>query len=307
MKRILILLAISFAVVANAQQFEVVSIQQVKTGERETAYHPRFLPDGKTLMVSDEGYDGLGLVNIESQTYFHLTNMAGAGYKAAISEDGKTIITRRIDMAEQKTSLYEIDLKENTISTVMADIEHVNNIDFVNGEMAVNQRGISTRHRVKNAIYTYAPVKDIYVTEENLKLVVYEAGIRSVIDPLSTPEYDAQYCWSSISPNRKKLLFVSGNDAYVCNIDGSELVCLGLVHAPVWRGNDYVVGMEDQDDGHVFTGSDIVIVKADGTNKQKLTTKSSDLNMYPSVSADGSKIAYHTGDGKIYLMSIKEK
>ncbi len=307
MKKIFVLFAVSFATIVNAQQFEVVSVQQVKTGERETAFHPRFMPDGKTLMVSDENYDGLGLVNIEKQSYTHLTNMAGAGYKAAISEDGKTVITRRIDMNEQKTSLYKIDLKENTISTVMTDIEHVNNLDFVNGEVAVSQRGISMKHRVKSAVYTYAPVKDVYVTEENLKLVVYEAGIRSVIDPLSTAEYDAQYCWSSISPDRKKLLFVSGNDAYVCNVDGSDLVCLGLVHAPVWRGNDYVVGMEDQDDGHVFTGSDIVIVKVDGTNKQKLTTKSSDLNMYPSVSADGNKIAYHTGDGKIYLMSIKEK
>ena len=307
MKKLLVLIATSLAMVANAQQFEVVSLQQVKMGERDVAFHPRFMPDGKTLMVCDENYDGLGLVNMESQSYIHLTNMRGAGYKAVISEDGNTIVTREINVNEQTTTLYKLDLESMELHTIMNDIDHVNNLDFVNGELSVPQRGTTTRRRLNAANLTYAPVKDVYVTEEDLKLVVYVSGVRNVIDPLSTEDYDAPYCWSSVSPNREKLLFVSGNDAYVSNIDGTDLVCLGMVHAPVWRGNDYVVGMEDYDDGHVFLGSDIVIMKADGTGKQKLTTNSSELNMYPSVSADGNKIAYHTGEGKIYLMTIKEK
>lgn len=307
MKKLLVLVAVGLAMVANAQQFEVVSHQQVKTGEREVAYHPRFMPDGKTLMVSSENYDGLGLIDIETQSYIHLTDMIGAGYKAVISEDGKTIVTRDVNLVEQKTTLYKLDLKKMTLTSLMNDIDHVNNLNFVNGELSVAQRGSTIRRRLKAANLAYAPVKDVYVTEEDLKLVVYVSGIRNVVDPLSTEDYDAPYCWSSVSPNREKILFVSGNDAYVSNIDGSDLVCLGMVHAPVWRGNDYVVGMEDYDDGHVFLGSDIVIMKADGTGKQKLTIKSSDLNMYPSVSADGNKIAYHTGEGKIYIMTIKEK
>ena len=307
MKKILLFLMVVSALIVDAQQFEVVSLQQVKTGEREAAYHPRFMPNGKTLMVCDENYDGLGLVNMESQSYTHLTDMRGAGYKAVISEDGKTIVTREINVMEQKTTLYKLDLVNMELHSVMNDVDHVNNLDFVNGELSVAQGGATTRYRLNAAKLIYAPVKDVYVTEEDLKLVVYVSGVRNVIDPLSTEDYDAPYCWSSVSPNREKLLFVSGNDAYVSNIDGTDLVCLGMVHAPVWRGNDHVVGMEDYDDGHVFLGSDIVIVKADGTGKQKLTTNSSELNMYPSVSADGSKIAYHTGEGKIYLMTIKEK
>ena len=29
--------------------------------------------------------------------------------------------------------------------------------------------------------------------------------------------------------------------------------------------------------------------------------------MFPSVNADGTKVAYHSTEGKIYLMTIKEK
>ena len=66
--------------------------------------------------------------------------------------------------------------------------------------------------------------------------------------------------------------------------------------------------MVDEDDGYFYTKSDIVIVKADGTGKmQQLTNNSSEIKMHPSVSNDGNKIAFHTLDGKIYLMNIKEK
>ena len=53
--------------------------------------------------------------------------------------------------------------------------------------------------------------------------------------------------------------------------------------------------------------SDIVIVDVVGNNFQQLTTSSDEIKLFPSVSADGSKIAYHTTEGKIYVMTIKEK
>ena len=48
MKKLLLCLVVAGATVAHAQQFEVVNVQQVKTGLTEV-YHPRFMPDGKTL------------------------------------------------------------------------------------------------------------------------------------------------------------------------------------------------------------------------------------------------------------------
>lgn len=65
--------------------------------------------------------------------------------------------------------------------------------------------------------------------------------------------------------------------------------------------------MVDADDGYHYTKSDIVIVAVDGTQMQQLTTPSDEIKMFPAVSNDGSQIAFHTLEGKIYVMTIKEK
>lgn len=309
MKKFFLTVAMGLSFMVQAQQFDVVSLQQVNTGVREAAYHPRFMPDGRSLLVCDENYDGLGIVDMSTNTYTHLTNHPGAGYEAVISNDGKTIISRKIDLNTMQTTLCKIDLVNKTILPIISNAAHFNNVKLNDGEVVVSQRGMLVKNRIakaKNNVIGKA-VKDIYVTVEDLKLVVYTNGERQVVDPMNDGTNDPVYTWASLSPDQTKLLFVCGNDAYVTNLDGTNAVCLGMVHAPVWRGNDYVVGMEDYDDGHIFTESDIVIVRADGKFKQKLTTVSTDINMFPSVSEDGNKIVYHTEAGKIYLMTIKEK
>lgn len=65
MKKSLLLLAVAFAFVANAQQFEVTSLQEVKVDTEMPTFHPRFMPDGKTLMVCSENFNGLGLIDTQ--------------------------------------------------------------------------------------------------------------------------------------------------------------------------------------------------------------------------------------------------
>lgn len=308
MKKSLLLLAVVFAFVANAQQFEVTSLQEVKVDTEMPTFHPRFMPDGKTLMVCSENFNGLGLIDTQKGTYTHLTDMVAAGYYPAVSEDGNTIIVREKDYSDLSVDLYAIDLKSMTMSVIAEDYDHVNGVKFSNGTLTLSQHGIPVTKQVSKASYAIAASNNVYVTEEDLKVVAYVNGVRNVIDPFASEGRDENYCWSSLSPDGKKILFNCGNDAYVCNINGSGLVKLGSMRAPVWRGNDYVVAMVDEDDGYFFTKSDIVIVKADGSGRmQQLTKNSSEIKMYPAVSADGSKVAFHTLEGKVYLMTIKEK
>lgn len=309
MKKLLLCIAIlSSATIANAQTFEVVSNQQINLGKNVTAYHPKFMPGSESLLVSSENYVGLGIIDIKSQSYQKITDMPGAGYNPVISADGKSIIARNANYLKQTMSLYKINVDTKETVTLAQDIEHINNIDF-NGNnvtFATNGRTFKKSAITGKSINSTEP--SIYVTEEDLKLVVYNNGVRTVVDPLSTSSRDVNYCWSSISPDKTKLLFVAGNNAYVSDLNGKNLINLGAIHAPVWRGNDFVVGMLDEDNGHYYTASDIVIIKAKkGAQIQLLTPASSEIKMYPSVSEDGNKIAYHTTDGKIYIMTIQEK
>ena len=66
MKKLLLLIALACGITAVAQQVKVVSTQQVNLAGR-TAYHPVFMPDGNSLLVTSEGYDGLALVNLSTK------------------------------------------------------------------------------------------------------------------------------------------------------------------------------------------------------------------------------------------------
>ena len=308
MKKLLLCLAVAGAAVAQAQQFEVVDLQQVKTGITKV-YHPRFMPDGKTLLVTSEDYNGLGLVDIEKQSYTKLTDMQGAGYYPVISADGKTILTRSMNQENFTQTLYAMDVETKGLTVIAKDIDHVNQIALNNGEAAYATKGAIVGTVVTNPL---TPVRRqlVHVTEEDLKIVVYKGNTRTVLDPLAGQfgAWDPQYSWTSLSPDRTKILFHCRNYAYICDLNGGNVVKLGSMRAPQWRGNTHVVGMNDEHDGYFNTKSDVVIVRNDGTQMQQLTAPSDEIKMFPSVSADGSQIAFHTEkEGKVYVMTIKEK
>lgn len=299
-------MAVAVATIGNAQQFEVVEIQRIKTGVQQ-AFHPRFMPDGKTLLVTSEAYDGLAIVDMEKGTYNSLTDMDDAGWLPAISEDGQTILTRCKSEADLSHTVYTLDVATKNLSVVAENIEHVNNLGFDNGVATI---GIGGKAVVKTVSRTLTPVRqanNVLATSEDLNLVVYKNGVRTVLNPCAGKVENDQYFWVSLSPDKSRILFFCNTNAYICNLDGSNLVKVGRVKSPQWRGSDHVVGMNDEHDGYFITKSDIIICRTDGSQMQQLTPASSEIKMFPSVSADGSQIAYHTGDGKIYVMTIKEK
>ena len=308
MRKLVLSLVLTVATVSYAQQFEVVELTQVKTGAQKQAFHPKFMPDGN-LLVTSENYDGLGIVDVKSGQYTNLTEMEGAGYYPVISEDGKTILTRGMDKENFTQTIYSLNVATKQLNPVAENIGHVNQISFKNGEVTMAVEGKSFNKTISGAITPVRQLNNILVTEEDLKIVVYKNGVRNVLDPLAgkLEEADPFYTWTSLSPDRTKILFGCSGNAYICNLDGSNVVKVGNMRAPQWRGNTHVVGMVDADDGYHFTKSDIVIVRADGTQMQQLTAPSDEIKMYPSTSADGSQVAFHTTEGKIYLMTIKEK
>ena len=306
MKKLLLCMAVAVATIGNAQQFEVVEIQRIKTGVHQ-AFQPRFMPDGKTLLVTSEAYDGLAIVDMEKGTYNSLTDMDDAGWLPAISEDGQTILTRCKSEADLSHTVYTLDVATKNLTVVAENIEHVNNLGFDNGVATI---GIGGKAVVKTVSRTLTPVRqanNVLATSEDLNLVVYKNGVRTVLNPCAGKVENDQYFWVSLSPDKSRILFFCNTNAYICNLDGSNLVKVGRVKSPQWRGNDHVVGMNDEHDGYFITKSDIIICRTDGSQMQQLTPASSEIKMFPSVSADGSQIAYHTGDGKIYVMTIKEK
>lgn len=315
MKRLLTSVTVALALMANAQQFEVVEMQQLKVGDLQGAYHPVFSPDGKSLLITSEGYDGLGVLNLETKNYTHLTDMRGAGWLPAISNDGKTIVARQINDETLTENLYSFDVATRNANIIATGMQHFNDIALNEGIATFSVEGkMYNRAAVKDAVSAKAITPDrvkaqTYVTTEDLKIVLYKNGQRIQLDPLAGQfaDWDPQYIWVHLSPDGSKILFNCHDNSYICNLDGTGLVNLGSLRGAVWRGNTHVVGMNDQHDGYFFTSSDILIVSADGLTRQQLTNSSSEIKMFPSVSPGGNQVAFHTLEGKVYLMTIKEK
>lgn len=138
------------------------------------------------------------------------------------------------------------------------------------------------------------------VDNENLNLNLYRNGVKKVLKPHG----EANYIWVSLSPNQEMILFNTKHGTGICDLEGKEIINLGLdFDAPVWYGNDYVVGMDDNHDGYRNTESSIMIASVDGAIVQRLTQPDG-FGMYPDVDAKSGRIVYNTEDGDIRLIQL---
>ena len=142
------------------------------------------------------------------------------------------------------------------------------------------------------------------VNIENRQLILYHNGERTELSPNGK---NYSYLWPSISPDGKKILYkVAGKGTFISNIDGSNPIRIANLNAPVWLGNEWIVGMNDNDNGERILSSTIEVASVDG-QKHKTLSDPSIIAMYPAVSADNLSIVFNTDNGDIYLMQITIK
>ena len=99
---------------------------------------------------------------------------------------------------------------------------------------------------------------------------------------------------------------VAGKGTFISNIDGSSPIRIANLNAPVWLGNEWIIGMNDKDNGERILSSSIEAVSIDGQKHQTLSDPST-IAMFPAVSTDNSSIAFNSDNGDIYLMKINIK
>ena len=140
----------------------------------------------------------------------------------------------------------------------------------------------------------------IRVDNENLDLNLYRNGEKVVLNPHG----DANYIWVSLSPNQEMILFHTQHGTAICDLNGKEIINLGSdINAPVWYGNDYVVGMDDEHDGYHNIASSIVMASIDGTVFEHLTSPE-DMGIFPNVDAKTGRIVYCTDGGDIRMIQL---
>lgn len=267
-KIILTLVSVFMVFPAICQNVEVGTMKKIETGS--PAYYPILLDDGRMLTTSSD-YTGLVLTDLQNGQSRVLSSASGAGYNVRVSADKKNVIYQECSYTTGKRmtgySSYALD-------------------NGVSRRLQAPQRSRSVN------------LGGVYAVSEDLKISVYRNGQKTVLAPNGEHR---RYIWPSVSPDGKKLLYtVSGVGTYVCNIDGTSPVSLGILRAPKWVSDSWVVGMENTTTEETSV-SVVVMSKIDGSCRQTLTP-SSVVAMYPS--ATEHCVAFSTDKGEVYCMEI---
>lgn len=182
----------------------------------------------------------------------------------------------------------------NSILTSTEDYIGLNETNLITGKTTV----ISTERRAGMRVSKSIDGKSVN-NNQNLKINIVEGNKVTTIAPNGENE---RYLWPTLSPDGTKIAYtVSGKGSWIYDINTGATTFVGRYRAPQWMGNDYVVAMNDRDDGYKITGSTVHVCAANGSFTQQVTPDDM-IAMFPS--ATPSKIAFHTLEGEIYIIDI---
>lgn len=304
-KRLLNLLVLIAVQTMAFAQIDIVSIEPIAGQETVGYSHPTFSPTGEYLLLTSVNFKGLSKYDLDSKTLTKLTDADNAGYQPQVSDGGKIIVFRDVETKNnlRYTSIKQLNLVNNKISTIDKASREMYPFAFVGGKLKIGKKNTIKTKRVATDIRSVET--SLLLAIENRDLVLYNNNVRTVLNPNGK----GSYVYPAISPDEKHIVYTAIHDGcktYVSNIDGSNPVSLGYLGSPTWLGNDWIVGMDDKDDGHIITSSTLKAVKMDGSVAQVLDTPDQPIAVYPAASPSADAIAFES-EGVIYLLKLQIK
>jgi len=181
--------------------------------------------------------------------------------------------------------------------------------DYKNPRVYDYTDNVTTRIDAPNVARTRASLQGNSKVTASVEGSVLNICVDGVTRSFTPVESFAGYCWPSVSPDGKKVMFVAaGKGIVVTDLQGNIISRPGTsrMEAPVWFGNNHIVAMNATDDGHQISSSQIVLITLDGSQTQALTRPES-MSMFPSACGTASKVVYNTIDGRLYQLIVKLK
>lgn len=275
MKRMLIVMLVAAVMLpVMAQEVEVVSRQRLLEGVEGPAYYPMLDNAGERLLFTTEG-GALKLHDFADGVTTMVTQDYVAGRDACFGRDGKVyFVTQSVGedhLVYRTGQCYDASTRKADVVT-------------------------PTRHGAMRAVP--AEQGDAAWTEGS-RVHVTVGGEERIFSPVDSW---AGYLWASLSPDGQRVaFFAAGKGIVVIDLRGQVVAMLGNYEMPCWYNNNYIVAQNAKDDGHQFTSSQLLLLKADGTWQTELT-KPASMTMQPTCG--GGKIVYTTIDGLLYEMKI---
>ena len=301
-KAINILLLVLWALVAQGQILNVTSIDRIGLPEQDNMIlqAAAISPQGDYLLLSTDTKQGLYKWNLATSGMTTITEDAGAGSEARISEDGSLVVYGEVSYKNKRRheAVKSVDLTSGKKQTLVKATRNLQGFDVQGGSAMTVTDGKARNHSLKKG----APaITRPVLSHHHLKLYITRGGVTTELAPNGA---DRHYIWASLSPNGERVLYyVSGYGAFVCNIDGSNVISMGNLTAPKWWDDNTIVGMSETDDEYSIIASSIVARTLDGT--EQVLTGDDVIATYPLPSSQSGKIAFSTPNGEIYLITVE--
>jgi len=293
---------------ASFTSVEAQKAEKVASESGKIFIAPQESPDGKFLAFTQEGYNGILLLN-ENKEISLLTQDPASGYGFKWLKDGSGIAARSAKYTgyKRENSIVVYSLKgENTLQlsglssklTILPTVSTGGDVSFVEaGEVkSFNTFSKTTEVKAPSGIAAFIENDKISVVSENRQKIV--------IDPVS-----GQRCINAVlSPDGKKVVFeILGGNLFVINTNGTGLIDLGKGFRASWSPDSKTITyMITEDDGHVITSSDIFTISFDGSKKSAVTSTTNIIEMNPSYSANGEYIYFdNANEGAIYRIKTE--
>jgi len=286
------------------KEFRVTKVDEIKG--ISSGSHPVFIRNTDNIVYSSLTNNGLYLYDAKEQTTKTLNADNGAGFQFQLSENGETIVYKSYIMdktGRRQSSIYEQDIATGNKKAIIENTRHLGAVSYQHGNLLYMQNGLVKIHTMKSTTLDNKLTTAVF-TDIDLNLILLKDNKKIVLNPLGK----GNYIWVSLSPDRKRILFnKTGKGTFVCNLKGEIIADLGRLHAAKWTDDgNWVIGMNDFDDGQQYTASQIVLSSADGKTRQSLELKYQKIALFPDISSDYSKIVFNDEKGKLYIIDLEK-
>jgi Tol biopolymer transport system component len=303
MRTIIAIILLLLPLTSVAQELRLKAVRRVKPGISGQYMLSGVLPGSNHLLVTGEGYKGLSLLDLRRGRITEISSDNGAGYEPAVTPDGRKIIFRSDSFSDTRkySSLFSYDVETGGTETI---ISHERGVQpaAISGNRMMVKSDMGSRIESAGSVATKSSGGGVFVMTEDMVPVIYSGEERKVLKPNG----DGYYIWASLSPDGTRLLYnYQGLNTYICDLSGRVLYDAGRINAPKWLNDNIIIGMDDRDDGHRVTSSEIVYFTLGDRKRKYLTETGTRTEMYPWPFAGGRKIAFTTDNGDIYVAKLR--
>lgn len=283
----------------SAQVFNVGSIDKINTGV--SIAKPSISSDGNFVVGYSADKGAIVKINADGKTQ-EIAKGEGL-YNVTVTGDGNSVVFNRPSYDKKhlrKVSLEIADINSGTVNVMVKPSRNLNAGVSVSGSTVAAVENGKMRVKYVGATKT-AAAPFASISYGHLQVTVN--GTTTTIDPQGR----ASYIWPSVSPDGKKVVYwVVGGGCYVCNIDGTNSKSIGNLRAAVFAGNDVIIGMNEiENENQQIEASSLIACRLIDGKLQRLTSNNIKAQ-YPSANADGSKVAFVTTEGELYMISLSK-